>query len=268
MQYIDFHVHAFADKIAERTMKALEATAGEQGATNGTLSDTEEKMQRWGVDGFVLLSIATKPTQHLVCNNWAASCMSEHVFPFGSVHPDGEDVLAELERIKALGLYGVKLHPDYQHFYADEERMLPIYRKCGELGLPVIFHAGVDPVCPEDIHCTPKMAARMLEKCPDTTIILAHLGGNECWDEVEEILAGNFGNLYMDTSLAGRYIPADKLQRIIKKHGAERILFASDCPWDRPDLTRDKLRSIGLSAEEERMIFAGNAKRLLGLAQD
>ncbi|MBP0974296.1 MAG: amidohydrolase [Oscillospiraceae bacterium] len=266
MKYIDFHVHAFADKIAERTIRALEETASEAAATNGTLSETETKMRQWGVDAFVLLSIATKPSQHLVCNNWAASCISDHVFPFGSIHPDGEDALAELERIKSLGLYGVKLHPDYQHFYADEERMLPIYRKCGELGLPLLFHAGVDPVCPDDIHCTPRMAAKVLEKCPDTTIILAHLGGYLCWDEVAEILAGNFGNLYMDASLAGRYIPEDMLARIIEKHGAERILFASDCPWDTPDRTRDKLLRIGLSEAEQRAIFAGNAEKLLGVS--
>lgn len=265
MQLIDFHVHAFADKIAGRTIAALEGTAGKPAATNGTLSDTEASMQGWGVDGFVLLSIATKPSQHLVCNNWAASCRSDHVFPFGSVHPDGEDALAELERIKELGLYGVKLHPDYQHFYADEERMLPIYRKCGELGLPILFHAGVDPVCPEDIHCTPRMAAKMLEQCPDTTMILAHLGGNQCWDEVEEILAGQYGNLYLDTSLAGSYVEEAQLARLIEKQGADRFLFASDCPWDRPDLTRDKLCRIGLPDDALQKIFAGNAEKLLGI---
>lgn len=266
MEHIDFHVHAFADKIAERTVTALAQTAGRPPESDGTLAGTEEVLRGWGVDGFVLLSIATKPSQHLVCNNWAASCISDHVFPFGSVHPEGEDALAELERIKSLGLYGIKLHPDYQHFYADEARMLPIYRKCGELGLPILFHAGVDPLCPEDIHCTPRMAARMLEQCPDTTVILAHLGGNECWDDVEEILAGQYENLYLDTSLVGGYVEAEQLGRIIEKQGADKILLASDCPWDRTDTAIAKIHSLGLSPEDEHRIFAGNAERVLGLS--
>ncbi|MDE5565026.1 MAG: amidohydrolase family protein [Oscillospiraceae bacterium] len=266
MNYIDFHVHAFADKIAERTVTTLAGTAGRPPATNGTLACTEETMQKWGVDGFVLLSIATKPSQHLVCNNWAASCISDHVFPFGSVHPDGEDVLAELERIKSLGLYGVKLHPDYQRFYADEERMYPIYRKCGELGLPIIFHAGLDPICPDDIHCTPQMAARILDKFPETTMIMAHLGGNELWDDVETVLAGQFGNLYLDTALAGSYVAEEQFARIIEKHGADKILLASDCPWDTTDVTIAKIKRLGLSPEQERMIFAENAKSILKLS--
>ena len=265
MEYIDFHVHAFADKIAARTIAALSETSWTAPATNGTLSDTEEKMRGWGVDGFALLSIATKPTQHLVCNNWAASVKSGHVFPFGSVHPDGEDALAELERIKALGLYGIKLHPDYQHFFVDEPRMFPIYQKCGELGLPIIFHAGIDPISPTEVHCTPQAAAFILEKFPDTTMIMAHLGGNGLWDEVETILAGNFGNLYMDTALTGTFVDEEQLFRIIRRHGADRILFASDCPWDSPGKTIDKLRRIGLYPEEEQAIFSGNAKKLLGL---
>ena len=266
MRYIDFHVHAFADKIAERTMKTLSETAQETPFTNGTLSDTESHMKAWNIDGYVLLPIATKPTQHLVCNNWSASCKSEHIFPFGSVHPDGEDVFQELERIKALGLYGVKLHPDYQGFFADEERIFPIYRKCGELGLPVILHAGFDPLSPNEIHCSPERAVKALESAPDTKFILAHMGGNQLWKEVETILAGNFENLWLDTAVVASHMQDDALLfRIIEKHGYDKILFASDCPWDSPALTVQKIKRLGLTPQQEQAIFAGNAEKLLNL---
>lgn len=266
MQYIDFHVHAFADKIAARTISHLSGIAKQTPETDGTLSATEKRMQEWGVDGFVLLSIATKPSQHEVCNNWAASCKSDHVFPFGSVHPAGKDALAELERIKSLGLYGIKLHPDYQEFFVDEERLFPIYRKCGELGLPVILHAGFDPLSPDCIHCAPQMAAKALERCPDTTFILAHLGGNDLWNDVERILAGQYDNLYMDTSLTGSRLDEEQLLRIIRKHGADKILLSSDCPWDRTDITIEKINRLALTEEEKQLIFAENAKRLLGIS--
>lgn len=266
LQYIDFHVHAFADKIAERTIKTLSETAKTIPATNGTLADTEQHMQDWGIDGFALLSIATKPSQHLVCNNWAASCKSEHIFPFGSVHPDSETALEELERIKELGLYGVKLHPDYQNFFADEKRMIPIYQKCGQLGLPLILHAGADPFCPNQIHCTPDMITKAIQSAPETIFILAHLGGNLLWDEVEQKLAGKFEHVYFDTAVIGSHMHDDEqLKRIILKHGADKILFASDCPWDRPDITIQKIKKLGLTQEQEKLIFAGNAKKLLHL---
>ena len=265
-RYIDFHVHAFAEKIAARTMAALSATAGTPPLTDGTLAGAQALLDECGVDGFVLLTIATKPTQHEVCNNWAAAQKCDHIFPFGSVHPEG-DALAELERIKALGLYGIKLHPDYQGFHVDEPRMFPIYRKCAELGLPVLLHAGVDPLSPDHVHSTPEMAIRAMEACPDTTFILAHLGGNEMWDEVEERLAGQYPQLYMDTALVGSYVDEAQLARIIRKHGPGRFLLASDCPWDRTDLTIRKLSHIGLTPEELHAVCAGNAMRLLGLPE-
>ncbi len=267
MNYIDFHVHAFSDKIAEKTVASLAAVCGDIPETNGTIADTRRVMQEWGVDGMAVLSIATKPSQHLVCNNWAASIKAPDIFPFGSVHPDGEDVMDELVRIKELGLYGIKLHPDYQRFCIEEPRMFPIYRKCGELGLPIVFHAGFDPVSPDFVHCTPENAAAALAAAPDTTFILAHMGGYQRWDAVEEHLCGKFPNLYLDTSLSARAMTDEQVLRIIRKHGADRILLASDCPWDNTANTIRKFRGLGLTDAEERLIFAGNAERLLGLCK-
>ena len=96
-------------------------------------------------------------------------------------------------------------------------------------------------------------------------MIMAHLGGNAMWDEVETTLAGQFGNLYMDTALVGRYVEEEQLGRIIEKHGADKILLGSDCPWDATDATIAKIRRLGLTPEEEHSIFAGNAERLLRL---
>ena len=85
------------------------------------------------------------------------------------------------------------------------------------------------------------------------------------WNEVESILAGQFGNLWMDTALTGSFVEEDQLGRIIEKHGADKILLASDCPWDTTDKTIAKIKRLGLSPEDEAKIFAGNAKRLLHL---
>ena len=83
------------------------------------------------MDKGVVLPIATKPTQQTIINDWAAQQQDEILYCYGSVHPDAPDVLEELERIRQLGLHGIKLHPDYQGFFADEPRMLPIYRRGG-----------------------------------------------------------------------------------------------------------------------------------------
>ena len=48
----------------------------------------------------------------------------------------------ELERAKALGIRGLKVHPDFQKVPIDEPCGVPVYRKAAELGLPVLFHMG------------------------------------------------------------------------------------------------------------------------------
>ncbi len=262
---IDFHVHAFDDSIAQRAMEKLENTINNKAYTDGTINDTIKHFDEWGVDKGVLLPIATKPSQQNTINNWAKSQESDRIIPFGSVHPDADDVFEELDRIKALGLKGIKLHPDYQGFIIDDKKMIPVYEKCAQLGLPVIFHGGVDALSPDKIHAMPENTARAFNAVPEMTMIIGHLGGMLCWDDVEKYLVGQKGNLYFDTAYIAGYCKKEQLERIIKNHGADRILFASDCPWHTSKTEIDFINSIDIGREEKDMIFYKNAVRILGL---
>lgn len=263
--FIDFHVHAFADAIAERAISNLEKTSGCAPCTRGTVSETVEILKAQGIDKGVLLPIATKPSQQKTINDWAKTVEEENpsLICFGSVHPDAEDVFEEIERIKALGLHGIKLHPDYQNFFIDEERLFPIYRKCAEEKLPVIFHGGFDPLSPDVVHALPAASLKAHRAVPEMTMILAHLGGMLRFDEVEELLAGE--NIYFDTAFLSGHISDEQARRIFKKHGADKILLGSDCPWSEAPKEIELIRRLGLSNEEEEMLFHKNAERLLGI---
>lgn len=264
---IDFHMHSFDEKIAQRAIEKLEITSQMKAYTRGTTKEILDNMQTWGVDKGVILPVATKPTQQTVINNWAVEQMLSsdgRLYAFGSVHPDAEDVLSELERIKILGLKGVKIHHDYMNFCADDESYYFIFEKCAELKLPVLFHGGFDPLSPDLIHCTPKGAAKVFRAVPDLTLIVAHLGGMNMWDEVEEQLCGLKGNLYLDTAVIAGEISEEQLRRIIGKHGADRILFASDCPWHAPYMELEMIRKLNLPKEDEENILYKNALKILG----
>lgn len=261
---IDFHTHAFSEKIVEKAMSKLTATSGMTPCTDGTISGLLEIMKSSGVDKSVILPIATKPSQQKIVNGWAREVMSDKIYPFGSVHPDAEDALEELDRIKESGLYGVKLHPDYQNFYADDKKVFPIYQKCSDIGLMIVFHGGYDPLSPV-IHGTPEAFAEIHEKFPDLTMVLAHLGGMYRWEQVERLIAGKPGNLYLDVSCIAGEIGTDLLKRIIEKHGADRILFASDCPWDDPAKEIKMIEELDICLEDKEKIFYKNAVKLLGI---
>lgn len=263
MKYFDFHTHAFTDSLAERAMSGLAGTSGIEPATDGTLSGLKKVMEESGIDAAMLLPIATKPTQQHTINDWAASVMGGGIYSCGTVHPEAEDAVAETERIHSLGLYGLKFHSEYQHFRPDDERMMPVYRKAAELGMFVVFHGGWDPFGTEDVLATPARFAALAEKVPELTIIAAHLGGIKMYDEVEDVLAGRYENVLFDTGVVAGYITDEQAYRIIKKQGADRILFGSDCPWDHPENERALIERLGLSAEEKALIYHKNAEKLV-----
>ncbi len=263
---IDFHTHAFPDKIAARAIDKLShASGGMQPYTDGTKDGLRALMKKDGVDISVILHIATNAHQQKSVNDFAAAVQNKtDIFSFGSVFPDSEDALEELERIKSLGLLGVKLHPDYQGFTVDDPKMKPLYQKISALGLITVFHAGFDYGFPPPYGATPERMARALSWF-DSPVVCAHYGGLNCNEGVLSLLCGR-DNLYIDTSFGYGAIPRYYAGKIIEKHGADRILFGTDAPWHSPEMELRLLRSLELSDGDMEKICAGNAQRLLEIA--
>ena len=243
---IDFHVHAFNPKIADRAVQKLQNICGIVPYTRGLTEQTIRRFDEWGVDRGVLLPIATKPSQQRIINDWASEQDGGRFIAFGSIHPDAEDFAEELDRIKTIGLHGIKLHPDYQDFMVNDRKLDPVYDEITRLELPVTFHAGYDCVSPDLIHCPPELAREAADRHKGMKMIFAHLGGNGEWDKVLDSLAGCGGEVYLDTSFT-LDCENELMEKIIKKHGSDRILFASDCPWQSPALIAQKIDSLKLS---------------------
>ena len=260
---IDFHTHAFPDAIAERTMQTLTRTSGLPAETDGTLGMLKKRMDEWGADYFVLQNIATRPTQQTTINNYAASIQDGRMFCFGTVHPDAPDAVQEVERIAGLGLAGVKLHPDYQEFMIEDPRMDPIYGAIERIGLPVLFHAGYDPLSPDLIHATPEGVAQVNRRFPRMRMIAAHLGGMAELPGQQAALLGR--DVYLDISVTLWRTTPEEFRAILFGHGIERILFGSDCPWGNTPDNLERLKQIGLTDQEMHAICYANAAKLLGL---
>lgn len=267
MKYFDFHTHAFTDALAQRALSGLSDTSGKTPDTDGTVGGLREIMRKNNIDEFLLLPVATKPSQQTTINNWAASVMGDGLYSCGTVHPDAENALDEIERIKSLGLYGIKFHSEYQKFCPDEERMFPLYEKIAENNLIAVFHGGYDPFGDDDIRCTPKRMARAVKKFPEMKFVAAHAGGLNLWNDVEKYLAGKFDNLYLDLSVIASFdIDKNQLLRIIQANGTDKILFGSDCPWDNPANEINMINNLPLSENDREKIFFQNARSLLGLS--
>lgn len=261
----DTHTHCFPDKLAPRAIGALShQLGGYKPYADGTLAGMQKLMHEAGVGRSVIASIATNAHQMKSVNNFAAECMknNDDIIGFGSVFPDADDVMKELERIKSLGLKGVKLHPDFQQFYVDDEKMKDIYKKISSLDLVLLFHSGVDDGFKSPYHCTPERLLNAL-KWLETPVIAAHWGGNKMYDEVIEKLCG--ADIYFDTALGYNYVSKEKAEKKIEKHGADKILFGSDSPWHSPKMEKDFINSLNISDTSKAKIFEENAEKLFGI---
>ncbi len=260
---IDFHTHCFPQKIAEKAIDTLRFKSGGLiPQTDGTAEGLLSLMDKSGVDMSCVMNIATNPKQQKSVNDFAISINGERICSFGSVHPDSPDWEEELERIAEAGLKGIKLHPDYQGFFADDPKMKPIYKKISSLNLITLFHAGLDYGFAPPYHCCPENMARALLWF-DSPVIAAHWGGLNLGEDVLCHLAGL--PIYFDTSFGYGSMPKDMEKRLIDAHGCDKILFGSDCPWHDPAWEMTNLETMGLSDEELSEIYSGNALNLLGM---
>lgn len=273
---IDFHTHVYPDKIAARTLEALLSNAQDVTAyTDGTVSGLRQSMRQAGIDCSVILPVATRKGQFDTINRFAKQINDTYddLVSFGGIHPDDDDIPQKLRFLKDSGFRGIKIHPDYTGTFIDDERYISIISECARLGLLVITHAGVDPAF-DVIHCTPQKARTVLDRVTEETgvkepfMIFAHLGGMYVHEDVKKYLLGS--NCFIDISCSFRSLMSfcdtdDKeVLEVIHRHGAEKILFATDCPWNSQQAYAEHFMKMqGLTDKEKSLILYENARRIL-----
>lgn len=264
-EIIDVHTHIWPDKIALRAADNIVNYYSLSRQGDGSAAGLFEGAKEFENIRFVISSATLKPdTEHAqVGNNFIInSANSDNRFiPLASFHPlmGFDAAVAELERTKALGAKGIKIHSDFQRFFVDDENAMEIYKECARLKLPILFHAGDKTTD----FSTPKRIRNVLDKLPELTIIAAHMCGYSVWDEAEEYLIGT--PVYTDTSEALLGMDGKELYRLIEKHGIEKVMFGSDYPLWHTGHSFREIEEIGLSEAEKEMIYCGTAKKVFDL---
>ena len=260
---IDFHSHAWLDKLAAGAVRSLAEKAHIPAFTDGTLADTRRVLHGQGVDLFVLLNIAVAPRTERHVNDFAISLLSEeNVIPFGSVHPYSENAFAELDRLKEAGVKGIKFHNEYQDVFVDDPKAVRIYRACAERGLIMLFHGGADRGFAPPVKTAPERMRRAIDAVPDGKFVVAHLGGQDMIADSVKYLADS--PAMIDVSFSAKTADLHEAEDCIRAFGFSRVLFGTDCPWDTPENTLAFLKKMRFSDEEYALIYSENALRLLG----
>ena len=250
----DSHCHIYPVKVAQ---KAIESVDHFYGGLPGCPHDgTAETLlacgKAEGISHFIVHSVATRPEQVLSINRFIAESVERAKGAFtglGAIHPDADCLREDFEQLTALGLKGVKIHPDFQRFEADSPKAFRIYELCVEYDLPVLVHTGDYRFD----YSNPERVVNVLKAFPELKFVGAHLGGWSVWDRALSLLP-DFPNIRVDTSSAFPWMDEQRALEIIRAYGSERVMFGTDYPmWtQRPDL--DFFRKLDLSEEERENI--------------
>ena len=267
---IDFHTHVFPDKIAQSTINALKEKSNSTPYTDGTVLGMIDALKRANADIAITLPVLTKATQFdsvlnfvIEINNKFANS-DKKLISFAGMHPDCENVEEKMLKIKSHGIKGIKIHPDYQATYIDDPKYVNILKLAKKHDLIVITHAGVDDGYKgEPIRCPVDRVKKVIKEVDYDKFVLAHFGGHRLADEVYNQLAGL--NVYFDTAFTLHEIDKETFVKIVNKHGADKILFATDCPWRDIELDFNILKSFNLEKQVFDKITYQNAVKLLNL---
>ncbi len=260
---INAHCHIYPQKIAARAVGATDKFYGVTSCCLGTAEDLLEREAVVGIDHFIVQSVATTPAQVGSINRFIADevAKSEGLFTgLGTLHPDSDRIKEDVEEIVALGLHGVKLHPDIQQFSLCDERCRPIYKLCCEHRLPILMHTGDKRYS----YSNPDQLIPVLKGYPELTVIGAHLGGYSVWEEAAQRLSG-MENLYVDCSSSFFAMDKQRAKRVMQAYGADRILFGTDYPMWNAEHELDYLFDLGFSEDEYRKILSENAIKVFSL---
>jgi predicted TIM-barrel fold metal-dependent hydrolase len=262
---IDFHAHAFPDALAPRAMKALlEEAPGVKAYLDGTVGDLIRSMDRTGIERSVICCIATRPEQFEAILRWCIQIRSERLVPFPSVHPADPACVEAIRRISGEGFRGIKLHPFYQDFFADEDRMLHFYEEVSRQDLLLVMHTGYDIAFPRIRRADPQKLLSVKERFPALKLVTTHLGAWQQWDEVRQHLLGR--EILMEISFAMEDLGPEQARDMVMAHPDGYVLFGTDSPWTDQAQTLALLKKLNLPEKKLARILAGNALELLGLA--
>ena len=205
---------------------------------------------------------------------------------FFMLDPASPDPVARAQRaIKDLGLRGICLFPAMHHLPLDDPRVHQVVEvAAAHPGTAVFVHCGVLSVgvrkklgLPSRFDLRlgdPLGVARLAMTVPRVPFIIPHFGAGLLRETL--MAADACPNIYIDTSSSNswlRYKQGLTLESVFKivleVVGASRLLFGTDSSffprgWQRDvyDIQKNALATVGLGADDQQLIFAGNFERL------
>ena len=258
MRIADIHAHIFPERLAAKASASIGSFYGASTSHVASLEVLLEQEALAGIGYTAVSSSATSPEQAAHINDFVAGCARErpNLVPLGSLFPGMDGWEAELERMQALGIRGIKIHPDFQRVNIDEPKAVDMYRAIARAGLPVLFHMGDARYD----YSSPERLCNLIRQVPDLVAIAAHFGGWQSWERSYAHVLPE--NVYYDTSSSLMYLGKERALDFLDKMNPKRFLFGSDFPMWTPGTELERFLELGLDGGVRDRILFGNFETL------
>ncbi len=302
MRVIDCHSHFFSrpffDALADLSPLPGDREAKLHGLVQKTgielpSPDLAEHLQRWlgeldrhGVEH--LVTFASLP-QEIPAVAEAAARAQGRITAVALVDPRQPDAAEGTRRLLAeQGYNGVLVFPAMHHVSMAGAEARSLLAVLAQHRAPIYVHCGMLVVRLRDLLAVPRpydlRFANPLDVVPaanafpEVPFVLPHFGSGFFRETL--MTGAQCPNVHVDTSSSNSWLrtqPArltldDAFARALDVFGPGRILFGTDsnvfpAGWrrDRFEEQAQVLERLGLSEDDQQKIFAGNARRLLGL---
>lgn len=174
---------------------------------------------------------------------------------------DATVVVAEVERVQALGLVGLNLEPGFGAvpLAFDAPALWPAYETAQRLKLPVFLMSG--PTTPDTAFNDPAAIGRVARRFPDLPLIVSH----GAWPRVAEVVgvAFRYGNVYLAPDMYV-FLPGSRAYiDAVNSFLAEQFLFGTSFPFRPMKQTVDDFLALGVAEAALPKVLFDNAARLL-----
>ena len=250
------------DDIAPKVLSAK--IAGLEPMGDGTVGSLLAKMDEAGIDYGCCLGVATVAKNLEKTNEFIGSVDRSRLVPFGTIHPD-RTVADNMRSLRENEIVGVKLHPNFQNLDLADPRVIEICHAIAQDGIVVITHAGEGSDAAATDRGSPEKVLALAQSVPNLTLMACHYGAYHQLELAEKIIVGSRVILETSWPPTMAILDPDRIRGIIKRHGADQVVFGSDWPMADPGAEIAGIRALGLPKDDEKKILGGNLARILGL---
>jgi predicted TIM-barrel fold metal-dependent hydrolase len=168
----------------------------------------------------------------------------------------GAQAVTDFASLVGRGISGLKLHPLFNAFTANDPVVFPLIEEARKKDLPVFIHSGHPP------FSLPWSIGQLAELYPDVRIVMIHMGhGHGVYIQAAIDVAEKHDNIWLENSGMPMHT---KIREAYNRVGSQRLFWGSDAPFHHYAVEILRTEVSGLRKSQLEDVFYNNIRKFMG----